>query len=120
LIELIIVLTVIAILVSVAIPRYLAIIQHSRESILKHNLHLMRRQIEAFAADNGRYPQSIQELVDKGYLREIPKDPITDSTETWVEVREEGTPLGEDQPGTIDVKSGAEGESSQGTPYSEW
>jgi general secretion pathway protein G len=117
----IIVLVIVTILVSIAIPSYREIVHQAKVSVLKQNLHIMRRQIEAFAADQGRYPQSLQELVERGYLREIPKDPITDSTETWIEVREEGESLSSDsQPGIIDVKSGAEGESSEGKPYSEW
>jgi len=119
LLELIIVLAIITILLSVAIPTYQAIIHRARESVLKQNLYLMRRQIEAFAADQGRYPQSLQEMVDRGYLKGIPLDPITDSRETWQEVREEGDSLGE-QPGLVNVKSGAEGESTEGTAYSEW
>jgi general secretion pathway protein G len=114
------VLVVITELLSVGIPRAQQIIVRARESTLKINLGLMRRQIEAFAADHGKYPESLQELVDKGYLRDIPKDPITDSTETWQEVREEGEPLAGDQAGVKDVKSGAEGQSSEGTPYNEW
>jgi general secretion pathway protein G len=119
LLELIIVLAVITILLSVGIPAYQAIVYRARESVLKQNLYLMRRQIETFAADQGRYPQSLQELVDRDYLREIPLDPITDSRERWQEVREEGETLGENA-GVVDVKSGAEGESTEGTPYSEW
>lgn len=119
LLELIIVLAIVTILLSVGIPAYQAIVYRARESVLKQNLYLMRRQIETFAADQGRYPQSLQELVDRDYLREIPLDPITDSRETWQEIREEGDALGE-QPGVVDVKSGAEGESTEGTPYSEW
>lgn len=119
LLELIIVLTIITILLSVGIPAYQAIIVRARESVLKQNLYLLRRQIQTFAADQGRYPQSLQELVDRGYLRELPLDPITDSRETWQEIKEEGESLGE-QPGVVDVKSGAEGISSEGTPYSEW
>jgi general secretion pathway protein G len=124
LLELIIVLAIISILLSIAIPTYQAIILRARESVLKQNLYLMRRQIEAFAADQGRYPGSLQELVDRGYLKEIPLDPITDSRETWQEIREETTSLGtgaNSQPGLWNVKSGAEGQSTEeGKPYSEW
>lgn len=120
LLELIIVLVVISVLLSVAIPRYQETIRAAKESVLKQNLYLMRRQIEAFAADNGRYPESLQQLVDKGYLRELPLDPITDSRETWQEIREDSTGLSPtSQPGIVDVRSGAEGESLEGKPYSE-
>jgi general secretion pathway protein G len=123
LLELIIVLVVVAILMSVAIPRYMTIIRQTRESVLKQNLALMRRQLEAFAADQGRYPQSLQELVERGYLKDMPLDTITDSKETWQEIREETSTLDStpgSQPGVIDVKSGAEGESTDGKPYNEW
>ncbi len=121
LLEMIIVLAVISILLTIAIPTYQAIILRARESVLKQNLYLMRRQIEAFAADNGRYPQSLQELVDRGYLKAIPLDPIAESTEAWQEVREESSDFSaESQPGIQDVKSGAEGQSTEGTPYNEW
>jgi general secretion pathway protein G len=122
LLEVIIVLTIIAIIVSLAIPAYQTIILRAKESVLKQNLHLLRRQIEAFAADRGRYPQSLQELVEKGYLREIPLDPITGSRDTWETIQEDqpfsGDP--EQQPGIKDVKSGAKTTSSEGTPYNEW
>lgn len=122
LLEVIIVLTIIAIIVSLAIPAYQTVILRAKESVLKQNLHLMRRQIEAFAADRGRYPESLQELVEKGYLREIPLDPITGSRETWETVQEDqpfsGDP--EQRPGIKDVKSGAKTVSSEGTPYNEW
>ncbi len=121
LLEMIIVLMIVTILLSIAIPAYQTVVHRARETVLKQNLYLMRRQIEQFAADQGRYPQSLQELVERGYLREIPIDPITGSRETWQEIREENPTLGtEGQPGIIDVKSGAEGESTEGTPYSEW
>lgn len=122
LLEVIIVLTIIAIIVSLAIPAYQTVILRAKESVLKQNLHLMRRQIEAFAADRGRYPQSLQELVEKGYLREIPLDPITGSRETWETIQEDQSFSGdpEQQPGIKDVKSGAKTVSSEGTPYNEW
>lgn len=118
--EVIIVLTVVAILVSIAIPAYQRVILRAREAVLKQNLHLLRRQIEEFAADYGRYPESLQELVEKGYLRELPLDPITGSRETWVPVPEDQPLSVEGKAGIKDVKSGAEGISSEGTPYSEW
>lgn len=119
LLELIIVLTIITVLLSVAIPSYRAIVIRARESVLKQNLYLMRHQIEEFAADRGRYPQSLQELVETGYLREIPMDPISNSRETWQEVKEENPALNPDKPGIKDVKSGAEGQSTEGKSYSE-
>ncbi len=119
LLELIVVLAIITVLLSAAIPAYLSIRQHAKESVLKQNLYTMRHQLEEFAADRGRYPQSLQELVETGYLREIPIDPITGSRETWQEIREESPSLNPDQPGIRDVKSGAEGQSTDGKPYSD-
>ncbi|MBI4468732.1 MAG: prepilin-type N-terminal cleavage/methylation domain-containing protein [Acidobacteria bacterium] len=119
LLELIIVLAIITVLLSVAIPAYRSVIANARESVLKQNLYTMRHQMEEFAADRGRYPQSLQEMVEAGYLREIPEDPISKSRETWQEVREESPSLNPDQPGIRDVKSGAEGQSLEGKPYSE-
>ncbi len=120
LLEVIVVLTVVAILVSIAIPAYQRVILRAREAVLKQNLHLLRTQIEEFAADYGRYPESLQELVEKGYLRELPLDPITGSRETWVPVPEDQPLSVEGKAGVKDVKSGAEGVSSEGTPYSDW
>jgi general secretion pathway protein G len=121
LLELIIVLAIITVLLSIAIPTYQVVIHRARETVLKQNLYLMRRQIEQFAADQGYYPASLQQLVEKAYLKEIPLDPLTDSRETWMEIQEEGSPLSpSDQPGIVDVKSGAEGLSTEDTPYSEW
>ncbi len=120
LLEVIVVLTVVAILVSIAIPAYQRVILRAREAVLKQNLHLLRTQIEEFAADYGRYPESLQELVERGYLRELPLDPITGSRETWVPVPEDQPLSVEGKAGVKDVKSGAEGVSSEGTPYSDW
>lgn len=119
LLELIIVLAVISILLMVSVPTYQVVIHRARETVLKRNLSLIRRQLGQFAIDQGRYPESLQELVDRGYFSELPLDPMTDSHETWQEVREEGD-YSVDQPGVADVKSGAMGESTEGTPYSEW
>ncbi|MCD6454929.1 MAG: prepilin-type N-terminal cleavage/methylation domain-containing protein [Candidatus Aminicenantes bacterium] len=123
LLELLIVLAVIGILASIAIPNYRESIKRAKEATLKEDLFQMRKLIQQFKLDKGRYPYSLQELVDEKYLRAIPVDPMTGSNATWVEVEEELT-LEEiaagKQPGIIDVKSGSEKIGLNGKPYSEW
>lgn len=121
LLELIVVVTIIGILVGIAIPAYRDTIQRTKESVLKENLYRMRDALDQFHADQMRYPQSLDELVEKGYLRAIPRDPITDRNDTWILVYEEPDPDNPDyQPGIFDVKSGAQGIDSKGVPYSEY
>lgn len=128
LIELIIVVTLIGILVAMAMPNLINQPRRAEEAVLKTNLHTMRDVLDQYHADKGHYPTSLDALVEEGYLRDIPMDPIADTNEWDVEYDqvdyEEApaeTDLPEDgQPGIIDVHSTAEGESIDGTPYSEW
>ena len=120
LIELMIVISIILILISIAVPIYSQSILRSREAVLKDNLQTMRSLIQQFTLDKQRAPQSLQDLVASGYLREMPAD-ITGSRETWVEVQEESLmSVDQQQPGIVDVHSGSEFVSSEGTPYSSW
>lgn len=120
LIELMIVISIILILISIAVPIYSQSILRSREAVLKDNLQTMRSLIQQFTLDKQRAPQSLQDLVSSGYLREMPAD-ITGSRETWVEVQEESLmSVDQQQPGIVDVHSGSEFVSSEGTPYSSW
>lgn len=113
LIELLIVLAVIALMLTLALPEYFHSIGASKEKILAENLHVTRDAIDKFYGDLGRYPESLQELVDKHYLRSLPLDPITDSATTWRIV-----PPEEQFPGNVyDIKSGAEGTDRDGRPY---
>ncbi|CAB3769692.1 type II secretion system protein [Paraburkholderia humisilvae] len=113
LIELLIVLAIIALLMTLALPEYFHSIDASKEKVLAQNLHVTRIAIDQFYGDLGRYPDSLQELVDKHYLRALPLDPITDSTGTWQIV-----PPEEPFPGNIyDIKSGAEGTDADGKSY---
>ena len=116
LIELMVVMTVIALLISIAVPRYFHSVDHAREASLKQSLNIMRVAIDKFYGDNDRYPNSISELVTKKYIRAVPLDPITESTETWVTQAPNLDASGE----VFDIKSGAPGIAKDGTAYAEW
>ena len=129
LLELIIVVTMIGILAAIAMPNLRDTPRRAQESVLKSDLRTFRDVIDQFYADKGHYPPGLEALVEEGYLRALPRDPITRSTETWVVEYEEFDPdfepaetdLPEDgQPGIIDVHSGSERLSLSGEPYSEW
>lgn len=129
LLELIIVVAVIGILATIAMPRLLHTPERAREAVLKTNLRALRTALDEYHADKGRYPATLEALVEDGYLREMPVDPMTRSDDTWVPVYEELSPEeaadagGDDEPagpGILDVRSGAPGADDDGTPYSEW
>lgn len=118
--ELLIVMTVIAILATVAIPVYNTHIRRAKEVVLQQNLYEMRRAIDNYTVDKEQAPQSLQDLVSAGYLRAIPVDPLTKSADTWV-TEMESEPPGPDVPAGIkDVRSGAEGVGTNGIPYSQY
>jgi general secretion pathway protein G len=116
LIELMVVMTVIALLISIAVPRYFHSIEQAKEATLKQSLSVMRVAIDKFYGDNDRYPASISELVTKKYIRAVPVDPITESTETWVTQ----SPSLDATGAVFDIKSGATGTAKDGTAYAEW
>ncbi len=123
LLELLVVMTIIGILAAIAIPNYYNSVKKAKEAALREDLFQMRKLIQQFKLDKGRYPRSLQELVEEKYLRAIPVDPITGSSETWVEVQEELSleELAEGKiPGVVDVKSGSDKISTEGTPYNQW
>ncbi|MBV8208300.1 MAG: prepilin-type N-terminal cleavage/methylation domain-containing protein [Acidobacteria bacterium] len=121
LLELMIVISIIVILMGFAAPRYQQSILHARETVLRDDLYVMRNAIDQYTLDKKRAPQSLQELVDSGYLKIIPKDPITGSSETWQVVNEDTLmTVDQTQPGISDIHSGATGASTEGTPYSQW
>jgi general secretion pathway protein G len=116
LIELLVSLAIVALLLSLAVPRYFGHVEAAKETVLRENLHQMREVIDKFYGDNGRYPNDLQELVSKQYLRRIPPDPITDSNKTWVII-----PAVDPKKGAVfDIKSGAPGNGRDGTPYRSW
>ena len=116
--ELLIAMFILVILLSVAVPTYQKSVQHARETVLKENLWQMRRSIDQYASDKGKLPENLSELVDGGYLRELPRDPITERAE-WDEVRVED-PTNEEKIGIKDVKSLAEGIDDAGVSYKEY
>lgn len=118
LIELIVVMAIVALLASIAAPRYFASLHKSKETALLQSLTTMRDAIDQYAADKGRYPESLQELVVARYVRGIPEDPLTASTETWVELP---PPADMQATGRVwDVRSGAAGRSADGRLYADW
>ena len=121
LLELMIVLTIIAILASIAVPMYQATILRAKEAVLKENLHSLRSVIDQYTVDKRTAPQSLEDLIAAGYLREVPEDPITDSRTTW-QVEFGSTAMVPDQldTGIVDVRSSAPALSTEGTPYSDW
>jgi len=121
LIELMIVISIIVILMSVAIPRYQASILRAREAVLHDDLYNLRSVIDQYTLDKQKAPQSLQDLVDAGYLKTIPVDPFTNSRETWVPVTDDSIMSPDQtQPGIVDVHSGSDLKSSEGTAYSSW
>ncbi len=124
LIELIIVLSIIGLLVGLGMPTYKSATVKAREAVLRENLYILRKLIDQYAQDKGKYPASLQTLVQDSYIRVIPVDPVTRLSTTWVEVRELPSPedpLLNEIPGVIDVKSGSEDKSPvDGSPYNTW
>jgi general secretion pathway protein G len=121
LIELMIVMTVISILLAVAVPIYQKSIVRAKESVLRNNLFTLRTMIDEYTVDKQHAPQSLDDLVSEGYLRQVPVDPIAGNNQSWKTIMED-TPTGGDnqQPGIFDVKSGAEGNGLDGTAYADW
>ena len=125
LIELIIVIAIIGILAAITVPQFKPAPQRAREAVLKSDLHTMREAFDQYFADKAKYPESLEALVDEGYLREVPKDPFTNSSSTWRLVYADASddPLPEEAaaaPGIFDVKSGAPQQSLSGESMNEW
>ena len=121
LIELIIVMAIISILVSIAVPLYQKSIMRTKESLLHSHLQTLRVVIDEYTFDKKKAPQSLQDLVSEGYLRAVPIDPITGSDQSWVTVMEDAlTQVDQTQAGIWDVHSGSDQKSLEGTIYSQW
>jgi general secretion pathway protein G len=121
LIELTVVVALISVLAGMGVVMYSNQVKRTKEAVLREDLFRMRDAIDQYYADKAKYPASLETLVAEGYLRQIPKDPITNSAETWQTVPAEpdpGDPTAE--VGIFDIKSGAEGNSLDGSPYSDW
>lgn len=116
LIELLVVLAIVSTLLLLVTPRYFSQVEVSKEAVLRDNLRTTRQVIDKFYGDNGRYPETLDELVEKKYLRALPLDPITDSTSTWQTV---AVPDGY-KGAVYDIKSGAPGTARDGKAYGDW
>jgi general secretion pathway protein G len=119
LLELMIVISIIIILASITLPQYQRTIMHTRETVLRDDLRKMRSLIDQYAADKGRLPQSLDELVSSGYMREVPIDPFTGQKD-WAITTGEDPNSSEGQQGMTDVHSASAEVSTEGTAYSEW
>jgi general secretion pathway protein G len=115
LIELMVVMAIIAALLTIALPRYRNSLEHAREVALESNLRTLRESIDRHHEDRGRFPESLQALVEARYLKSIPVDPITESAQTWVIVME----TVDDDSVVVDVRSGARGSTAQGVAYAD-
>jgi general secretion pathway protein G len=115
LIELLVVLAIVALLLTLAVPRYFHSIDASKETVLIENLRTTRETIDKFYGDTGRYPDSLEELVERKYLRALPVDPLTESTTTWIVVPPDDTDKGK----VFSIKSGAPGQSRNGRPFAD-
>jgi general secretion pathway protein G len=121
LLELMIVVTVIAILASIAIPMYRAVVANAKETVLLDNLREIRRVIDQYTADKKKAPTSLQDLVDAGYFRQLPVDPMTNSNSTWQPVNDTSIAAPDQtDSGIVDVHSGSTAVSSKGTPFNTW
>jgi general secretion pathway protein G len=116
LVELLVVMTVIALLLTLAVPRYINSVEKSREAVLRANLSLTRETLDKYYGDNGKYPDALDALVSGKYLRSLPLDPITGSSGTWVLVPPDVPEKG----GVFDIRSGAAGRALDGSEYKDW
>ena len=116
LVELLVVMSIIALLLTIVAPRYFGRVEQAKETVLKENLSVVRDALDKFYSDSGKYPETLEDLVSKKYLRSLPQDPITESTTTWIIV----PPVESDKGAVYDIKSGAQGNARDGTTYADW
>lgn len=121
LIELMVVMAIISILLTIALPIYQKSIIRAKESVLRNNLFTIRTMIDEYTIDKQKAPETLQDLVSEGYLRQIPQDPMTNSDQTW-RITMEDTPVGgtNSAPGIFDVHSGSDKTALDGSAYSDW
>jgi general secretion pathway protein G len=121
LIELMVVMAIVSVLLAIAVPIYQKSIIRAKESVLRNNLFTLRGMIDEYTIDKQKAPDTLQDLVSGGYLRQVPQDPITSSDQSWKIIMEDAAVGGSSSsPGIFDVKSGSDKVSLDGTPYSEW
>jgi general secretion pathway protein G len=121
LIELMIVMAIITVIMSIAVPMYQKSIIRSKEAVLRNNLFTLRTVIDEYTYDKQKAPQTLQDLVTEGYLRAVPYDPITGSDQSWKTIMEDATnATSQNEPGIWDVRSGSDLKSLEGTAYSDW
>ncbi|HTY84858.1 MAG TPA: type II secretion system protein [Silvibacterium sp.] len=121
LVELMVVMLIIGVLAAIAIPSYVASIKAAKEAVLKEDLHVMRNAIDSYTMDKQKAPQSLDDLVQAGYLKEIPKDPMTHSSETWATATDDTLQsIDQTDPGITDVHSGSQEVGTDGQMYSTW
>ena len=121
LMELMIVMMIIGVLTTLAIPSFVSAVRNAREAVLKEDLRVMRSAIDSYTMDKQKAPQSLQDLVQEGYLKVIPEDPMTKSRDTWyTDVSDSLHSLDQTDPGIDDVHSGSQETGTDGQPYSTW
>ncbi len=119
--ELIIVMTIISILAALAVPRFTAAIKSAREAVLREDLRVLRTAIDSYTMDKQKAPQSLDDLIQDGYLRSIPEDPMTKTTDSWMtDTSDAYSSVDQTEPGISDVHSGSQEVGSDNRPYSEW
>jgi general secretion pathway protein G len=112
---------IISILVAIAVPLYQKSLVRTKEALLHNNLQTLRNVIDEYTFDKKKAPQTLQDLVNEGYLRKVPDDPMTGNDRSWREINEDSlTAVDQTAPGIFDVRSGSDLKSLEGTPYSEW
>jgi general secretion pathway protein G len=116
LIELLVAMTIIALLLSIVVPRYFHSVTKAEETVLKEDLTLMRDALDKYHADSGGYPDTLDDLINKKYLRKIPVDPVTQSATTWILI----PPTNSEKGAIYDIKSGAQGNGKDGSAYGDW
>jgi len=121
LVELMVVMSIIGILMLLAVPSYVSAVKHAQEAVLREDLHVMRTAIDSYTMDKQKAPQSLDDLIQDGYLKQLPEDPMTHSKDTWVTDQSQNLySLDQTEPGVDDVHSGSTEQGSNGQPYNTW